>query len=95
MAFAPNLLQYLEADFPFFIRNIAFQILKDVEISASYWQDLLPMLATDPDPRVRFLSAPLLDKIDSDVADDILLEWVQREYDVRVLQQLQEMLSKR
>ncbi len=95
MAFAPNLMQYLEAEFPFFIRNIAFHILKDVEISASYWQDLLPMLATDPDPRVRFLSAPLLDKIDSDMADDILREWVQKEYDVRVLQQLQEMLSKR
>lgn len=95
LAFAPNLMQYLEAEFPFFIRNIAFQILKDVEISASYWQDLLPMLATDPDPRVRYLSAQLLDKIDSDMADDILSEWVQKEYDVRVLQQLQEMLSKR
>lgn len=53
------------------------------------------MLATDPDPRVRYLSAPLFDKIDSDMADDILSEWVQKEYDVRVLQQLQEMLSKR
>lgn len=95
LAFAPNLMQYLEPEFPFFIRNIAFEILKDVEISASYWQDLLPMLATDPDPRVRFLSASLLDKIDSEIAGDILREWVQKEYDVRVLQQLQEMLSKR
>lgn len=95
LAFAPNLMQYLEPEFPFFIRNIAFEILKDVEISASYWQDLLPMLATDPDPRVRFLSAQLLDKIDSEIAGDILSEWVQKEYDVRVLQQLQEMLSKR
>lgn len=93
LAFAPNLMQYLEADFPFFIRNIAFEILKDVEISASYWQDLLPMLATDPDPRVRFLSAPLLEKIDSEIAGDILSEWVQKEYDVRVLQHLQELLS--
>jgi hypothetical protein len=93
--FAPNLMQYLESEFPFFIRNIAFEILKDVEISASYWQDLLPTLATDPDPRVRYLSAPLLDKIDSDMADDMLSEWVLKEYDVRVLQQLQEMLSSR
>lgn len=95
LAFAPNLMQYLEPEFPFFIRNIAFEILKDVEISASYWQDLLPMLATDPDPRVRYLSAPLLEKIDSEIAGDILSEWVLKEYDVRVLQQLQELLSNR
>jgi len=93
--FAPNLMQYLEKEFPFFIRNVAFEILKDAEISASYWQDLLPILLADSDPRVRYLSVPFLNKIDSDSASTIASELVQNEYDVRVLQQLQELLPNR
>jgi hypothetical protein len=93
--FAPNLMQYLEKEFPFFIRNVAFEILTDAEISASYWQDLLPILLADSDPRVRYLSVPFLNKIDSDSASTIASELVQNEYDVRVLQQLQELLPNR
>jgi hypothetical protein len=93
--FAPNLMQYLESEFPFFIRNVAFEILKDAEISASYWQDLLPILLADSDPRVRYLSVPFLNKIDQDSASTIASELVQNEYDVRVLQQLQELLPNR
>ena len=91
--FGPNLMQYLEAEFPFFIRNIAFDTLKEIEISPSYWEELLPELVSDPDPRVRFLSLELFDKIDKKVGTEILSSRYYNEYDVRVLHQVQKLLQ--
>lgn len=92
--FAPNLMQYLEKEFPFFIRKIAFEILKEVEILPSYWEELLPVLSTDPDPRVRYLALECINKVSNVVALDILNSRSYNEYDVRVLHQVQNLLSR-
>ncbi|HAC14893.1 MAG TPA: hypothetical protein DCE78_02960 [Bacteroidetes bacterium] len=91
--FGSNLMQYLEEEFPFFIRNIAFATLKEIEISPSYWEELLPELVSDSDPRVRFLSLELFDKIDKKVGTEILSSRYYNEYDVRVLHQVQILLQ--
>lgn len=93
-AFAPNLMQYLEKEFPFFIRKVAFEILKEVEILPSYWEELLPVLSTDPDPRVRYLALGCINKVSEVVALEILNSRSYNEYDVRVLHQVQNLLSR-
>ena len=91
--FGPNLMQYMEAEFPFYIRNIAFDTLKEIEISPSYWEELLTELVSDPDPRVRFLSLKVFDKIDKKARSEILTSRYFNEYDVRVLHQVQKLLQ--
>lgn len=91
--FAPNLMQYLEAGYPFYLRNLALNTLKEMEISPSYWLDILPELLIDTDPRVRYLALDLIPKIDKNQAVELLNSRSFNEYDVRILHKVQNLLQ--
>jgi hypothetical protein len=90
--FAPNLMQYLESNYPFYLRNLTLNILKEMEISPSYWLDILPELLNDSDTRVRFIGLDLISKFEKRQVLEILEGRISVEYDVRVLHKVQKLL---
>lgn len=90
--FAPNLMQYIESEYPFFIRNLALNILKEMEISPSYWLEILPEFLSDSDNRVRFIGLDLTSKFEKKQVAEILEGRISAEYDVRVLHKVQKLL---
>lgn len=90
--FAPNLMQYLESEYPFFLRNLTLNILKEMEISPSYWLEILPELLSDSDSRIRFIGLDLATKFEKEQVAEILEGRISAEYDVRVLHKVQKLL---
>jgi hypothetical protein len=62
--FAPNMMQYLEREYPYFLRILALNTLKEMEISPSYWLEILPELLNDSDPRIRYNGLDLIAKFE-------------------------------
>jgi hypothetical protein len=90
--FAPNLMQYMESQYPFFLRNLSLNILKEMEISPSYWLEILPELLSDSDPRIRYAGLDLTSKFEKKQVAEILKGRISAEYDVRVLHKVQKLL---
>lgn len=90
--FAPNMMQYLEREYPYFLRILALNTLKEMEISPSYWLEILPELLNDSDPRIRFNGLDLITKFEKNQVAEILEGRISAEYDVRVLHKVQKLL---
>lgn len=89
--FAPNLMGYMDETYDYSLRKLTFDTLKMLKISPSYWQDILPYLLADKDPRIRYMSLELAKLLEPSTFDDIISERYFNEYDVRVLQKLQQL----
>jgi hypothetical protein len=89
--FAPNLMGYMDESYDYSLRKLTFDTLKMLKISPSYWQDILPYLLADKDPRIRYMSLELAKLLEQKAFDEIITERYFNEYDVRVLQKLQQL----
>lgn len=94
LSFAPTLMQYLEPEYPVMLRILTLMTLKELEISASYWQEVLPSLISATDARIRYHSLEILPKIDRQIAIEIISEQSSSENDARVRKRMADMLQR-
>jgi hypothetical protein len=91
--FAPNLMRYMGAEYDFSMRILTFNVLKEMEISASSWRSILPSMLADGDPRIRYAALEKVRLMEAEDRRSVLSGRAFTEYDVRVLHRLQELLS--
>jgi hypothetical protein len=90
--FAPNLMDYLDAQYAFSLRKTTFEALFPLDIDPEYWAEILPDLLADSDPRMRYMALSMVAALSGSHRDEVLQQRLYNEYDVRVLRRLQTMV---
>jgi hypothetical protein len=91
--FAPNLLQYTAGNFPISMRIIVFDALQNVDMDMEYWQEVLPGLLIDPDPRIRYQSLSYIGRLPEAQRITLLTDRISNEFDQRILDKAQRLLN--
>jgi hypothetical protein len=86
--FAPNLLIYTDGNFPISLRLTVLDTLQDIEMDGQFWQDVLPELVTDSDPRIRYHSLYSVGRLQQRQRDTLLTDRAYNEFDLRILEKV-------
>jgi hypothetical protein len=84
-SFAPNLMRYSTNGNPVSLRLTTFSSLHNVEIDVEYWQEILPELLSDTDPRIRYQSLSFISRLPQVHRETLLTDRSYNEFDMRVL----------
>ncbi|MEX0822968.1 MAG: HEAT repeat domain-containing protein [Balneolaceae bacterium] len=82
---------FLNDSFPTSIRLRMLDLLTDFDRSSINWEERLPGLLSDRDPRIRYISAEALQFINPDRKSELINIRLVEEYDERVRRMLREM----
>lgn len=81
---------FLAEGFPYSVRREVLDLVKQYDESRSGWEDRLPDLLADRDPRIRYSAAEALGRTGSSAREEILATAKAEEHDLRVLRKLNE-----
>ncbi|MEX0769334.1 MAG: HEAT repeat domain-containing protein [Balneolaceae bacterium] len=84
---------FLSADHAYKLRSGALDVLLAYDRSAIHWEQRIPALLDDSDPRIRFEAAAGLQYFPDDTRRNLIENRLLNEYDVRVRQRLSQYLS--
>lgn len=82
---------FLNDSFPTSLRLSMLDLLTDFDRSSINWEERLPGLLSDRDPRIRYMSAEALQFINPDRKNELINMRLVEEYDERVRRKLREM----
>ncbi len=75
---------FLAEGFPYEVRTNILNLVLQHDQSESGWENRLPRLLSDIDPRIRYQSIPALERIGSSLRQDLMEQRLAEEYDIRV-----------
>jgi hypothetical protein len=81
---------FLAEGFPYEVRSKVLDLVLQHDQSESGWQNRLPGLLSDIDPRIRYQSLPAIERVDSAQREDLLEQRAAAEYDIRVRNALEQ-----
>ena len=79
---------FLSPEFPFHTRKGVLDVMLVVDQSPSNWNERLPNLLSDADPRIRYKAADALQRLSSQQRNTIISNRIDDEFDVRVYRRL-------
>ncbi|TVR18431.1 MAG: hypothetical protein EA391_02315 [Balneolaceae bacterium] len=79
---------FLSPEFPFHTRKGVLEVMLAADQSPSNWNERLPDLLADADPRIRYKAADALQRLSSQQRNRIISDRIEDEFDVRVYQKL-------
>jgi hypothetical protein len=77
---------FIAPGFPFEVRKDVLRLMIQSDQSSSSWNNRLPVLLADKHPGIRLIAAEALDKLTSQQKAEITEEFVNEEFDARVLE---------
>jgi hypothetical protein len=83
---------FLAEGFPYKIRREALDLVLQYDLSESGWENRLPGLLSDRDPRIRYHSAPALSNLRSELRTSLAESKITEEFDERVRRALEKQL---
>jgi hypothetical protein len=75
---------FLADGFPYFIRSQVLELILETDQSREGWENRLPSLLEDRDPRIRIQSLNAMDRVSSSFRNEWLDRRMTEEYDERV-----------
>lgn len=82
---------FLDEGFPPQIREEVLKLVLKYDNSEAGWEERLPGLVEDPDPRIRYLAVNGLENISPDRTNEIIMLRLVEEYDERVRRQIEDL----
>lgn len=79
---------FISAEFPQKIRLDVLGLMKRYDSSSSSWNNRMPMLMSDKNPAIRLVAAKSLQKLTQQQRRALIAEYIDEEFDARVLNQL-------
>lgn len=86
--------RFIDKEYSYSIRSKGLEALIEHDTLRKNWRERLPNLLDDPDPRIRYLAVPVLDKLSVERAEKILDNHIFEEYDLRVLGRMEAYLNR-